>query len=462
MSALNGEKDGFVQHVKHVTGYKPMPAIPLDPIEFELDNFVGRCLFIHRPVWSYDNDEDGRDYPYKQHFHGRRRLWEFRIQGHFKKRPGRLFAGIELERYVPVSWATQAAMRGMLPLVQRVLGAEVVHELGIEGETSLRPSVLAPIWAADNTLVHWDLAEVPDIACATLPQGLKRKAAKEYWESLWEGEGPSWGESNTDGPTYTIALWGPAQLLDIRKWVFRKLPLTWGKDLSMEPFCGRQPAHAVIYELADSSVASGGTSQKGSRGARARHLQEQKLYIADLRFVRDELWQDMVAEVRQEAPTDLPHQQSHWLSLATAASADLVTAGPALALHVANLRKDGASPSGSFCSAVSHDSEEDEESDIDDESRHLNPHHGSDLDDGFHMSQDSRAGGMITAVVRWLTKPLWLFGPCRRRCKHRSRQPWSSGRRPPGRDGSPFRRLVDGVEHRDLEAGRLDDSRSDV
>eukprot|EP00971_Amphidinium_carterae_P292834 5813816-Amphidinium_carterae.1 len=43
--------------------------------------------------------------------------------------------------------------------------------------------------------------------------------AQEYWESLWEGEGPSWGESNSDGPTYTLALWGPAQLLDIRKWV---------------------------------------------------------------------------------------------------------------------------------------------------------------------------------------------------------------------------------------------------
>mmetsp|Transcript_73814 Transcript_73814/g.175715 ORF Transcript_73814/g.175715 Transcript_73814/m.175715 type:complete len:448 (+) Transcript_73814:128-1471(+) len=447
MSNLNGEKDGFVQHIKHITGYKSMPSIPLEPIEFELDNFVGRCLFIHRPTWSYDNDEDGLDYPYKQHFHGRRRLWEFRLQGQFKKRPGRLYAGIELEKYVPVSWATQAAMRGMLPLVQRVLGCEVVHELGVPGEPSVRPSVLAPVWAADNTLVHWEQSEVPDIACATLPTGLLRKAAKEYWETLWEGGGPSWGEFGTDGPTYTFALWGPAQLLDIRKWVFRKLPLTWGRDLSMEPFCGKQPAHAVIYELADPSSSSG----SGRRG-HVQHRQEDKLYTVDMRFVRDELWQEMVDEARQEAPEDAG------TALLKLATADLAAAGPALALHVANLRKDNNSPEGSFCSAVSHTGHSSDEESEADEHRLLNPQGDENTTFLGGAHEDHRSDGILKILVTWVFRPIWNLSPCRRRCRQRSRQ-WNRSRS--GRDGSPFRRLVDPPE-RDLEEGRPTDSRHDV
>ena len=127
------EKDGFVQHVKDKTGYKPMPAIPKQPVEFENDNFTGRCVFIHRPVWSYDDGGGCKkdwDYPYKKHFDGRLRLWELRLQGRFKRRPGRLFAGIELEHYIPVNRATRIAMRALLGFGRGLLGCDAVHEFG--------------------------------------------------------------------------------------------------------------------------------------------------------------------------------------------------------------------------------------------------------------------------------------------------------------------------------------------
>ena len=37
-------------------------------------------------------------YPYKEHFHGRKRLWEWRIQGHFKRRQG-FFNGQPTDSY---------------------------------------------------------------------------------------------------------------------------------------------------------------------------------------------------------------------------------------------------------------------------------------------------------------------------------------------------------------------------
>ena len=89
--------------------YSPMQLNAL-PTEFESDNFVGRCMLLHRPSWSYEG-EDLAHYPYKQHFNGRKRLWEWRIQGRFKRRPeSPLYCGVELEKYVPVNFGTRRAL----------------------------------------------------------------------------------------------------------------------------------------------------------------------------------------------------------------------------------------------------------------------------------------------------------------------------------------------------------------
>jgi len=274
--------DGLVLHMRGHKGsaqFSPVPVETPSPVEFELDNFKGICMFLHRPAWSYDNPDTEISYPYKQLFHGRRRLWEWRLQGKFKQRPGQLYVGIELEDYVPVNFATRSLMRGILPLIQSAIQCKLVHhEIGDPDDASVHPAVVAPIWAVDNTLVHDDPKDAPDIQNPTaLPGGLNRKGARQYWETLWKGGGPQW-DDGLGGPTFTFAFWGPSQLLDMRAWVFRKLPMMWGRQLSMEPFCGQQPVHAVIYELADGEPAP-------------RHRQEEKLYSVDMRLMPEAVWE---------------------------------------------------------------------------------------------------------------------------------------------------------------------------
>mmetsp|Transcript_33273 Transcript_33273/g.91723 ORF Transcript_33273/g.91723 Transcript_33273/m.91723 type:complete len:403 (-) Transcript_33273:150-1358(-) len=284
-----GLGEDLVLHVRDGTNHAHQP-MPLngDPVEFDLDNFKGRCMLLHRPQSSYDNADAEDNYPYKKHFHGRKRLWEWRLQGRFKRRPGVLYCGVELEEYVPVSFATRTLMRGILPLIQGALQCKLVrHEVGRPDDSTLRPVVVAPIWAADNTLVHRDPADAPDLTCSTLPTGLSRKAARQYWESVWAGGASAWDDGG-EGPTFTFAVWGPSQLLDLRAWVFRKLPLMWGRDISLEPFCGQQPVHAVIYELEDSDRCD-------------EHRQGQKIYAVDVRMMPESVWMAHSVGLRSEA-----------------------------------------------------------------------------------------------------------------------------------------------------------------
>ena len=68
-------------------------------------------------------------------------------------------------------------MRGIIPLVQGALQCKQIrHEIGREDDSTLRPTVVAPMWAADNTLVHEDRNSAPNIADITLPAGYNRKA----------------------------------------------------------------------------------------------------------------------------------------------------------------------------------------------------------------------------------------------------------------------------------------------
>ncbi|CAK9002753.1 Uncharacterized protein SCF082_LOCUS7463 [Durusdinium trenchii] len=265
--------DDVVLHVQSGGSYSPM-QLNSSPVEFECDNFIGRCMLLHRPAWSYDG-EDLAHYPYKEHFHGRKRLWEWRIQGRFKRRPGHLYCGVELEKYVPVNFATRTMMRGIIPLVQGALQCKQIrHEIGKEDDPSLRPTVVAPIWAADNTLVHEDPSAAPNIADISLPSGYSRKAARHFWDEVWNGGGPTFAGASPGGPVFTFAIWGPAQLLDLRAWSLRKLPLMWSRTLSLDPFVGKQPVHAVIYE---------------TQGAEEHH-QSQKVYVMDVRVMPKALW----------------------------------------------------------------------------------------------------------------------------------------------------------------------------
>lgn len=325
-------------HLRKGQEFLPLQVNAEEAMEFETENFSGRALFLHRPLWSFEGPDKAEPYPYRQHFQGRKRLWEWRLQGRFKRRPEVLYCGIELEEYVAVSWGTRALMKGLLPLIQRALQCkDVHHEIGQENDMSLRPACVAPVWAVDNTLVHDNPSEAPALNSPTIPTGLSRKAARQYWETLWSGGGPSW-EEQPGGPTFTFVLWGPSPLMDIQNWVFRKLPLTWGKNLSLEPFCGRQPVHAVMYELSAPDVA---------------HRQENKTYSWDIRFLPERTWQ--LLAMGDKSP-------DHARLSAEALGVDN---------FATSLDDDVKSRTESFCSALSHHSGSEDDDDEDDEALQL-------------------------------------------------------------------------------------------
>lgn len=329
--ACDSGPEGLVLQVHHTAGttgasgasdYRPTQWNASTPTEFESDNFKGRLVVLHRPVSSYTNAESG-EYPYKQHFHGRKRLWEWRIQGRFKRQPGVLYAGIELEEYVHHNLAARTLTRAILPLIQRTLECkDVLHELGSPDEPDKRPAVVAPVWVADNTLVSKERDDIPDICAPTMPTGLSRKAARQYWDALWAGRGDVWNPHTT----YTWCVWGPSPLLDLRNLVFRKLPLmTWGRELPFATFCGNQPIHAVMYEL------SAGAPEKG-------HRQASKVYAMDMQMTPEALWeQRMFGTVARPTALSAEHLQA----------LDYPAPTPGV----------GMCRSESFCSAISHTSD---------------------------------------------------------------------------------------------------------
>jgi len=413
--------DDLVLHVRHGPegSQRPVPLNALEPTEFELGNFQGRCMFLHRPAGSYDNSATEASYPYKPHFHGRKRLWEWRLQGRFKRRPRQLYCGIELEEYVPVNFATRTLMRGILPLVQGALQCKLVHhEVGRPDDPSLRPTVVAPVWAADNTLVHEDPGEAPELTVPTLPTGLNRKAARQFWEEVWAGGGPSWDDG---GPCFTIAVWGPSPLLDLRAWAFRGLPLMWKSEISMEPFCGKQPVHVVVYEL-------------DGREGPEEHRQGRKAYAIDVRMAPKALWLERSA---REAGRSRPRLPELDLSQVARQSED-EERGPLLPPLCRSPSEPSRQASGdtTFRSAKSHSSSRSSIPDLEGEGS-ASPAHSSGSPPcllGVSLAGDSEdvlrsPGGALpqplvpSVVVR--PKPgFWAFCRCMRRNRSHGHNPW--------------------------------------
>merc|ERR1719221_983802 len=63
-----------------------MRANTAQPVVSENDHARVKCLVMHRPTHEPDRDAAG-NFPYSWHMHGRKRLWEVRVQVQFKVVP---------------------------------------------------------------------------------------------------------------------------------------------------------------------------------------------------------------------------------------------------------------------------------------------------------------------------------------------------------------------------------------
>mmetsp|Transcript_17851 Transcript_17851/g.38247 ORF Transcript_17851/g.38247 Transcript_17851/m.38247 type:complete len:398 (-) Transcript_17851:392-1585(-) len=244
---------------------------PEEPYEFENDNCSGLFLPLHRPTHNPALDKSCQ-YPFGDHFKGRKRLWELRLQVRFKQRVDKsLLIGIELEDYVPLNNASQKLMALTVAALRRVAGNDLYHSVGDDPSKGSgpheKPVFMMPLWACDQIIVT---PEGEDPPLLTDPMfcnygDLRTNDRKAFINTATNLE-------LVPGPTYTFSFWGISQFLDVIKWEVQKVvPF---KSIDFNVFCGRPPVQIVFYTL-DDEVIPGDT----------RHLQSRKKY-----YFRFALW----------------------------------------------------------------------------------------------------------------------------------------------------------------------------
>mmetsp|Transcript_42700 Transcript_42700/g.97202 ORF Transcript_42700/g.97202 Transcript_42700/m.97202 type:complete len:553 (-) Transcript_42700:145-1803(-) len=223
---------------------RPVQAFPVNN-EF----FQGRVVCVHRPTHCPSLEPEWDPF-FTQHFQGRKRLWEIRIQGRFKEVVD-----------VPLRWAFVHDFASVpsytLGLVESVLLSFFGAAMGFgkselyvshgqtadevqQGEEPELSHVAAGLLCFDQTIVTPPGCKVPDILGDMQGQGMSRvdsvRKYKEYLNSL----------VMTPENTYTFALWGPSQFVDVIKWQIQKVLPT---PISLDVLCGPNPVHMQLYAL---------------------------------------------------------------------------------------------------------------------------------------------------------------------------------------------------------------------
>jgi hypothetical protein len=240
------------------------------PIAFENENCVGSFLPLHRPTYDKALDASNQ-YPYGEHFAGRKRLWEMRLQFQFKETPSESVCfGIELEEYVPLNGAAKSMMAVTVAALKRIAGKDLYHSPGddpqlVKGPAE-KPVFMMPLWAFDQVIVTPAGEDTPDLTSPSFHKlGLHRASnRKAFIKEMC-------AMKLMAGPTYTFSFWGISQFLDGINWQVRKVvPFT---TVGFNQFCGKPPVNLVLYSLRDSDDPR-----------ETRHLQYRKNYYFRLAF----------------------------------------------------------------------------------------------------------------------------------------------------------------------------------
>jgi hypothetical protein len=237
---------------------------PKMPYTFDNDLCWGSYIFFHPPVSKGANAGAG-PLSFGDYFSGKRRLWELRLELHFKEAPDKeldMFFGTELEAYVPLAMAAKKVMSLTVEMVRKAFGS-VYHSVGddpksVKGELE-RPQIVLPVWAFDQFIETPEGMEPPSLTDPLFPEkGCKRSGRmSEYAQEIAVMK-----KNFRTGATYTFASWGVARFADILNWQLRGIPLLTPLDLST--LVPRPPVHCVLYTL------------RPGRDGETRHLASRK------------------------------------------------------------------------------------------------------------------------------------------------------------------------------------------
>jgi hypothetical protein len=249
-------------------------------VPIKTENFEGHFFCMNKRDPAYGNPEDR----YYRHFHKRRRLWEMRVQGRFRRRPeGDMFIGIVLRDF-----NYNQAVESSSVVVKKMACALVRYDLymhwGDRCEASRLPD--AELSHMVTNMTGWDQIivspageEPPAINGNLAGLGLERKeeGLKEYGKACEK----VFQEIDLES-TYTMSFYGVSQLLDVLHWQFIFAQMGIGARMPISRFFQEWPIHACMYEL----------DRKQLSKDDKRHLESRKRYYLDIC-----VWSNQIPEV---------------------------------------------------------------------------------------------------------------------------------------------------------------------
>lgn len=204
------------------------------PVISEL--FAGELLALLPPPQDTPEFEE---FTFREHFRGRRRLWELRLQGRFLKDcdPTKILLGIKTQTYSEMSYLTRLIMEGFCTLIRSVTGMpELARNFGATDEPG--PLEFGPLWALDAIDVSLPGMEPNIMIPEALPGFESRDDAKEFLSRFGVDQ----------EHVYTFGLWGPAQYIDLMAW---SVGTSMTSSMSIASCLGYQPIHLILYYKPD-------------------------------------------------------------------------------------------------------------------------------------------------------------------------------------------------------------------
>jgi len=235
----------------------PLEINALDGCPFSNDYFEGKVLFLHLA----DSDPTLKRASYDNHFDGKKRRFEIRIQGRFKVDPGEVFISGQLPRTLGLSWTMNVTVRWLLGVASAITAARGIwfaynlEETTTEEGDVAKPYYAIPIFAA-NVIVRTPAGELPP------------EIASPFEETPIEKRTKIVQEFNT-ADTFTFVLWD--MYFDFCQWQLCNLPFGWSGSLAS--FIGEQPIHLTAYGIGP---------PHGARAWHGLHFESKKNYLMEL------------------------------------------------------------------------------------------------------------------------------------------------------------------------------------
>eukprot|EP00931_Biecheleriopsis_adriatica_P118469 TRINITY_DN93873_c0_g1_i1.p1 TRINITY_DN93873_c0_g1~~TRINITY_DN93873_c0_g1_i1.p1 ORF type:complete len:385 (-),score=56.36 TRINITY_DN93873_c0_g1_i1:52-1206(-) len=242
----------------------------LQATEFDSGICHGSWLCMHKPTDDPETMERA-DYPHAEHLHGRKRLWEFRLQLKFREEvPGDMFFGCEQDRYYHVPTVEKYISSSVISLLRHASGDGMYQTHGddpryVRGENE-RPAIVFPLWVMDQLIISNEGEEPPSLVdpqfCSYgIIRAQDRKGMQEAIKDL----------KFRPGPTFTFGFWCIAQFVDAVGW---KVPARGViPEVKLNEIGTHPPAYITMYSLKPEC------EWEVQEARDTRHLDSRKIYI---------------------------------------------------------------------------------------------------------------------------------------------------------------------------------------